>query len=129
MGLGNGDWITGRMERHGELRYMMNGHYDIDFLSSSLSINRDSPDFYLSTMTEHTNKRTRGGFICLGDHPPLFLFLLRDEWTAKHAWRIMERKGARGARHYVSFDSYFDSTLSVQMDRWRCSGVWMAVMG
>jgi hypothetical protein len=43
VGLGNGYWITGRMERNGELRYMMNGHYDIDFLSSSLSINRDIP--------------------------------------------------------------------------------------
>ncbi len=37
---------------------------------------------------------------------------------------------ARGgdSRHYVFFDFYVDSTSSVQMDRWRCSGVWMVAM-
>ena len=92
MGLGNGDWITGRMERHGELRYMMNGHYDIDFLSSSLSINRDTLVSFPSTTTERTNKRTVDGFTCLGDHPTLFFFFFEmsglpnmhgESWNAR----------------------------------------------
>jgi hypothetical protein len=82
VGLENGDWIAERMERNGELRYMMNGHYDIDFLLPlSLSLYQQRYPISYFTTTERTNKRMMGGYTCLGDHPPLFFFFFFFEMS------------------------------------------------
>ena len=113
MGLGNGDWISGRMERNGELRYMMNGHYDIDFLLSSSLSNRDTPVSYHSTTTERTNKRATDGRLYMfrrssSSFP--FFFLLRDEWDCQTCVANHGMQGGGLLDITFPFDFYVEST-------------------